>query len=215
MLKTVLVLGATGLTGGHLLELLINEPGIGKIYLLLRKPLNRNHPKVEERIVDFDNAEDYKTKFPNADTIFCCIGTTQKKVKGDNNLYRKVDFDIPVNAAKLAIEKGATNYIIVSAVGSNAKSKNFYVRLKGQVEEAIAAFPFQSVHIMRPSLLLGGRNEFRLGEKIFQLIMKPLSFLIPSRYKPIEAQQVAKAMIKAYRSNKKGITVYEYKEMIN
>jgi uncharacterized protein YbjT (DUF2867 family) len=214
-MNSVLVLGASGLIGSHLTGLLLKDNTIDKIYLLVRKPLNINHPRVEERIVDFNNADDFKTKFPQVDTIFCCIGTTQKQVKGDKELYRKIDFDIPVKAAKSGIEKGTGKYIIVSAIGSNAKSKNFYVQLKGQVEEAIAALPFQSVHIMRPSILLGSRKEFRLGEKIFQVLLKPLSFLIPSIYKPIKAEQVAAAMIKAYKSDKKGITIYKYKEMIN
>lgn len=212
-MHNVLILGASGLIGSYLTQLLLKEEAIDKIYLLSRRPLNIHHPKVEERIINFSDTASYKNNFPEVDTIFCCIGTTQKQVKGDKDLYRKIDFDIPVNAAKFGIEKGATKYIIVSAIGSNAESNNFYVQLKGQVEEAISLLPYQSIHIMRPSLLLGNRKEFRIGEKFFQVLMKPLSFLIPSKYKPIEAQQVAAAMIKAFHSNSKGVHIYFYKDM--
>ena len=213
-MHSVLVLGASGLIGSHLIELLKEDTTIDKIYLLLRKPLNSTHSKIEERIINFSDKDSFKNNVPEVDTIFCCIGTTQKQVKGDNVLYRQIDFDIPVHAAHYGLEKRVTKYILVSAVGANAKSSNFYLQLKGQVEEAIEALPFQSVHIMQPSILLGNRKEFRLGEKIGQAVMQALSFLIPSKYKPIQAEQVAKAMVAADKSDKVGVNVYEYREMI-
>ncbi|MGE5109060.1 MAG: NAD(P)H-binding protein [Sphingobacteriales bacterium] len=212
-MHTVLILGASGLIGSHLVELLLNDKAVDKIYLLLRKPMNLNHPKVEERIVDFNDTNAFKNSVQAVNTVFCCIGTTQKQVKGDNALYRKIDFDIPVNAARFCIEKDATKYILVSAIGANSKSGNFYLKLKGEVEEAIACLPFQSVHFMRPSILMGNRKEFRLGEKIAQVIMPLLSFLIPSKYKPIKAAQVAMAMIIADKGDKVGKNVYEFKDM--
>ena len=212
-MQSVLVLGASGLIGSHLLKLLANDNAVSKIYLLLRRPLHTDHPKVEERIIDFNDLVAYQANFPAVDTVFCCIGTTQKQVKGNKELYHKIDFDIPVNGAKFGLEKGATNFIIVSAIGSNINSRNFYVRLKGEVEEAISKLPYEAVHIMRPSLLLGKRKEKRPAERFFQILMKPLTFLIPSKYKPIEAVKVAIAMIKAARSNKTGVNFYEYNEM--
>lgn len=212
-MHSVLVLGASGLIGSQLTQLLLDDNSIDKVYLLLRKPLHIQHPKLEERIIDFSDMENYKTNFPEVDTIFCCIGTTQKLVKGDNDLYRRIDFDIPVNAARFGMIKGTTKYIIVSAIGANSKSNNFYIKLKGQVEDAIAALPFESVHIMRPSLLLGKRKEFRLAERIFQAIMKPLNFLVPAKYKAIESAKVAAAMLKADKSNEKGVHIYSYREM--
>lgn len=213
-MHSVLVLGASGLIGSHLVDLLINDNNTDKIFLLLRKPLNITHPKVEERIIDFVNIIAFKNSVPAVDTIFCCIGTTQKQVKGDNALYRKIDFDIPVNVARFCVEKGTAKFFLVSAVGANSKSSNFYLKLKGEVEEAIAALPFQSVHFMRPSVLLGKRKEFRLGEKIAQVMMQAFSLLIPSIYKPIQAVQVAKAMIIADKSDKAGVNIYEFKEMV-
>lgn len=214
-MHSVLVLGASGLIGCHLTTLLTEDSSIDKIYLLVRRPLNLHHPKIEERIVDFSNEGQYRDNFPAVETIFCCIGTTQKRVKGDNVLYRKIDFDIPVNGAKIGLQKGVKKYVIVSAIGSNSKSNNFYVRLKGEVEEAIASLPFDAVHIMQPSLLLGNRKEFRLAERIFQAIMKPLNSLIPGKYKAIEGSKVAEAMLKADKSNEKGVHFYTYRDMVN
>lgn len=212
-MHSVLVLGASGLIGSHLIDLLKEDTGVDKIYLLLRKPLHTNHPKIEERIVNFSNEDSFKNNIPSVDTIFCCIGTTRKQVKGDNELYRQIDFDIPVNGAKYGIEKGATKYILVSAVGANSKSSNFYLKLKGEVEEAISVLPFKSVHFMRPSILMGNRKEFRLGEKIGKVVMQLFSFLIPAKYKAIQAGQVAKAMIAADKSVKVGRNIWEYREM--
>ena len=209
----VLILGGSGLIGSHLIEFLKEDVTSDKIFLLLRKPLNTNHPKIEERIINFFDTESFKNNVPAVDTIFCCIGTTQKQVKGDNVLYRQIDFDIPVNGAKYGIEKGATKYILVSAVGANSKSSNFYLKLKGEVEEAISALLFKSVHFIRPSILMGNRKEFRLGEKIGKVVMQLFSFLIPSKYKPIQAGQVAKAMIAADKSEKVGRNVWENREM--
>lgn len=212
-MHNVLVLGASGLIGSHLTNLLLKDNSIDKVYILVRRSLNIQHSKLEERIINFSDIDAYRNNFPEVDTIFCCIGTTQKQVKGNNDLYRSIDFDIPVNAAKIGLEKGVKKYVIVSAIGSNSKSGNFYVKLKGEVEEAIAALPFDAVHIMRPSLLLGNRKEFRLAEKIFQAIMKPLNFLVPGKYKAIEGSQVAAAMLKADKSHEKGVHIYTYKEM--
>jgi uncharacterized protein YbjT (DUF2867 family) len=212
-MHSILVLGASGLIGSHLTQLLLEDNSVDKVYLLLRRSMNFQHSKLEERVIDFSNVEVYRNNFPEVDTIFCCIGTTQKLVKGDIDLYRRIDFDIPVNAARFGLEKGTKKYIIVTAIGANSKSNNFYVKLKGQVEDAIAALPFESVHIMRPSLLLGKRKEFRLAERIFQAIMKPLNFLVPGKYKAIEGSQVAVAMLKADKSTETGIHIYTYKEM--
>ncbi|MBI1781050.1 MAG: NAD(P)H-binding protein [Sphingobacteriales bacterium] len=212
-MHSVLVLGASGLIGNNLTDLLLKDNSITKVYVLVRRSLNIQHSKLEERIINFSDIDAYSNNFPQVDTIFCCIGTTQKQVKGNNDLYRSIDFDIPVNAAKIGLEKGVKKYVIVSAIGSNSKSSNFYVKLKGQVEEAIAALPFDAVHIMRPSLLLGYRKEFRLAERIFQAIMKPLNFLVPAKYKAIEGSQVAAAMLKADKSNEKGVHSYTYKKM--
>jgi uncharacterized protein YbjT (DUF2867 family) len=146
--------------------------------------------------------------------VFCSVGTTQKKVNGNQIEYRKVDYDIPVKAAKFCEENEGTSFLLVSSVGADSASKNFYLAIKGEVEEAVMKRKIASISIFRPSLLLGDRKEFRIGEKISTILMKPLSFLIPSIYKPIEVAQVAKSMCQAAVLNKPGIHIYHYAEMV-
>lgn len=212
--QTAVILGATGLAGSHLLEQLLADNAFATVRVLVRKPINTQHPKLQVQIVDFNNYEDYRSKLGNGDCIFCCIGTTSAHVKGDKNEYRKIDFDIPVNAARFGKEAGFQHYLIVSAIGANSNSRIFYNRLKGEVEEVIATFGFQGLHIFRPSFILGNRKEQRPGESIFKRLFKTISFLLPSQLKPIEASAIATAMIAAYKSGKRGMNLYYYKEMI-
>ena len=186
--QTAVVVGATGLIGSEVVKLLLNDNSFSEVRLLVRRPLSLSHPKLRIQLVDFDNYFDIKKKMSSGHSVFCCVGTTQKKVKGDLNAYRKVDYDIPVNTANAAIENGFKNYLLVSSVGANEKSKNFYLQLKGSVEVAVSKLDFQSVYFFRPSLLLGERSEFRLGEKVAQTIMSTFSFVLVGgsrKYKPI------------------------------
>jgi uncharacterized protein YbjT (DUF2867 family) len=134
-------------------------------------------------------------------------------VKGEKEAYRKVDYDIPVHAARFCKMVGCSIFVLVSAVGANSKSKNFYLELKGEVEDEVKKLQIDSVHIMRPSMLLGHRKEFRLGEKIGTPLMKAFSFLLPSKYAPIQARDVAKAMVAAGKRNEKGFFVHEYDQI--
>jgi len=139
-----------------------------------------------------------------------------KNVHGERDLYRSIDFDINVNAAKLGYENGFMKFVLMSAVGANPASSNFYLRLKGETEEAIAAIPFASIHIMQPSLLLGRRKENRGGEQIVQLFSKAISILLVGRlqkYRPIASAAVANAMIAASKLTTNGVHRYEYAEM--
>ena len=155
------------------------------------------------------DAESLMLAIEGSDVVFCTVGTTNKKVKGDKEAYRKVDYDIPVKAARFCKMRGCETFVLVSAVGANSKSSNFYLKLKGEVEDAVKGTGLRSIHIMRPSMLLGDRKEFRLGEKIAKVLMKATSFLWPGKYKPVHAADVAKAMIVAARENKEGFFVYE------
>ena len=148
------------------------------------------------------------------DTVFVSVGTTQKKVKGDKNAYRKVDYDIPLNAARFSEEAAVQNFLLVSSVGADNHSSNFYLNLKGEVEKVVKSFSIPSVSIFRPSMLLGNRNESRPMESIAQAISKPLGALFPSKYKPIKAQDVARAMIAACRQNIPGCRIYHYRDMM-
>jgi uncharacterized protein YbjT (DUF2867 family) len=210
---TATLIGATGLIGNYLLEELLTDDYFDTVRILVRRPLELTHPKLEKKLVDFTDGDSLLIALEGSDVVFCTTGTTQKKVKGDKAAYRKVDYDIPVNLARFCKMTGCETFVLVSAVGANSKSNNFYLRLKGEVEDAVKAAGLQSVHIMRPSLLLGDRKENRPGEKITKGLMKALSFLLPSKYKAIHGMDVAKAMMRVAKENKNGHFIYEYKKI--
>ena len=211
--KSVILLGATGLVGSCLFDLLKNDEAFSEIKILVRRPLETKHPKVKIVVIDFSNEEDFNSEMKDADVVFCAIGTTNKKMKGNQTEYRKVDFDIAVNAARYSFESSCRQFVLISSVGANSKSNNFYLKLKGEVEEAILAIGFSKVSIFRPSMLMGKRKEFRLGEKIGKIFMVPISFLFPKKMRPIKACDVAKSMLKASNLDTMGVKIYEYKEM--
>lgn len=193
------IIGATGLIGGHLLELLLNDPSFTTVRILIRRPLDINHNKLEKKLVDFSDLESFRLALEGTDVIFCTIGTTMKKMKGDKEAYRKIDHDIAVHAAQSGKANGCEKYVLVSAVGANSKSSNFYLKLKGEIEEAVQASGMNDVFILRPSLLLGNRKEFRLSEKLASWLMPLFAFILPAKYRPVKASDVAKAMINAVR----------------
>ncbi|MBK6938448.1 MAG: NAD(P)H-binding protein [Chitinophagaceae bacterium] len=193
---TAALLGATGLIGSHLLDLLLADEHFDTVRILVRRPFELKHPKLEKKLVDFSDMESYRLALEGSDVIFCAIGTTQKKVKGDKAAYRKVDFDIPVNAARLGKLCGCETFVLVSSVGASSKSNNYYLKLKGDVEDAVNACGITHLHIVRPSLLLGKRKEYRFGERIAQAIMPVISFLLPKKYRPVQARKVAEEMIR-------------------
>ena len=195
------IIGATGLIGGHLLDMLLNDTSFTTVRILIRRPLEISHSKLEKNLIDFSDMESFRLALEGTDVIFCCIGTTMKKMKGDQAAYRKVDYDIAVNAAKLGKANGCEKFVLVSAVGADSKSRNFYLRLKGETEEAVQRSGIESVYILRPSLLIGNRKEFRAGEKLATWLMPLFSFLLPAKYKPVKALDVARAMITAIKTD--------------
>src|SRR4051794_27937563 len=194
--QVAVVLGTTGMIGNLLTQRLLKDPGFSKVRVLVRRPLSFDHPRLEVQLVDFEDPNDIQSKLGTGDCIFSCIGTTQKAVEHDEALYWKIDHDIPVHTATLGRAAGFNTFLLVSSVGANAKTTNFYLQLKGIVEKDILAVNYGSTHIFRPSLLLGKREEKRLGEGVFQSIMRPLApamvgFL--QKYRPIDAEDIAKA----------------------
>ena len=210
---TATLVGATGLIGSHLLQALLKDAYFDTVRILIRRPIDITHPKLEKKIVDFNDSDSLLVALSNSDVLFCAIGTTQKKVKGDKDAYRKIDFDIPVRLARFCQMTGCEKFILVSSIGANSKSSSFYLQLKGKVEHVVKEIGIRSVHIMRPSLLLGDRKEFRFGEDFSKVFMTTFSFLIPSKYKAIQAKDVAKAMAVVAKNDLKGVFVYEYKEI--
>ena len=205
--RRVLLLGATGLVGSELLPLLADEVGVDRILVLGRRAATFSHPKVEQHVIDMSAMAKHAQLFA-VDQIFCALGTTIK-VAGSQEKFRQIDHDFPVEAARLGLEGGATHYLLVSALGSNAKSRVFYNRVKGETEDDIRALGYRSFTIARPSLLLGDRAEHRRGEEIG----KRLSWLVPKKYKPIQARAVARAMGEAARADEPGVRVMDSREM--
>jgi uncharacterized protein YbjT (DUF2867 family) len=215
--KTAAILGATGMIGQYLLEQALEDPYFDKVRILVRRPYTNHHPKLEVKLVDFKDAESFKLALEGVDTIFSCIGTTQKNVKRDENLYREIDHDIPVNAARFGKETGVKTFVLVSSVGADSHSRNFYLRLKGEVEKSVIAQGLDAVHIMQPSQLTGNRKEFRIAEKIIIPIMKVVSVFLRGslkKFRAINGAELAKAMIAVSKTEKKGEFRYTYEAIL-
>ena len=210
---TATLVGATGLIGSHLLQALLKDAYFDTVRILIRRPIDITHPKLEKKIVDFNDSDSLLVALSNGDVLFCAIGSTMKKVKGDKEAYRKIDFDIPVKLARFCKMTNCEKFILVSSAGANSKSRNFYQRLKGETDEAVKTVGLKTVHIMRPSLLLGERKESRLGENIGKALMTSLSFLIPDKYKAIQGKDVAMVMLVLSKKNDEGVFVHENTEI--
>lgn len=208
--RTALLLGATGLVGGHCLDLLLHDPAYARVVALGRRRLTLEHEKLDQHVIDFDRLPDF-AHLMKADDIFCCLGTTIKKA-GSKDAFYKIDFTYTQESARLAAEQGAEQLLLVSALGADANSSIFYNRVKGEVEKAVSQFPFKGVQIFRPSLLLGARAEFRLGERVAEPLMKIFSFLLVGpfkKYRPVHARVVAQAMLSAAKERPAGVNIYE------
>jgi len=191
--KVAIVIGATGLVGRTLVEQLSNAEHTKKIITLTRTPTTFSSSKVFNHVIDFDKLEDYAELF-NADFLFSCLGTTLKQA-GSITAQQKVDLDYQLKAAQLAASNGVSHYLLVSSNGANVKSKSQYLTMKGLLEKKIKLLPFNRISIFQPSLLIGQRSDFRLGEKIGSWLMSPIRF-IPGlrRFRPITGEQVAAKM---------------------
>ena len=192
--QNALLFGASGLIGSHLLEQLIKDEAFSKVTLLLRKELPIQDPKVSQIVLDFNAPESWEKHFESVDVTFCSIGTTRNKTP-DLTAYRKIDFDIPVNAIHIAEKAKVGKFMLVSSVGADAKSKNFYLKIKGEVEEILLKSKIENKGIFQPSLLLGKRKEKRTGEAIARAIVPLFNFLLPKKYKAVQASEVAREMI--------------------
>ena len=212
--RNALIAGATGLVGNALLQQLLNDDQYEKIIVLTRKPLEITNSKIVLLQIDFVNIKAINPGF-TVDDVFCALGTTIKTA-GSQDAFYKVDFTYVVNLGKWCAANAVKRFMIVSAMGANAKSGIFYNRVKGEMEEAVKQLNISQKMIFRPSLLMGNRTEKRTGEKIAQAVVGGLGFLFVGpllKFKGIHADVVAKAMIKAAKLDKQGFTVYESGEM--
>ncbi|RAJ83287.1 uncharacterized protein YbjT (DUF2867 family) [Chitinophaga dinghuensis] len=210
MEKTAIVIGATGLTGTHLVSALLHDGYYTHVRVLARKHAFNPRPGLESIIVDYEDEATLKNLL-QGDVLFCCIGTTIKKA-GTKENFRKVDFDIPVRCARIAHANGVKQFLVMSSIGANLYSRSFYLRTKGQLEAAIEGIGFASTSIFRPSFLIGQRQEFRFGEWISKYLIQLFYFLLQGRwkkYRGIKAATVASAMHKIAKKNEPGVAIYE------
>jgi len=208
--KTALLLGGSGLTGGHCLEYLLNDAHYNQVVALVRRPLSVEHPKLIQHQADFHRLEDCLAGMRIND-VFCCLGTTIKKA-GSQKAFYEVDFVYPTEIAKLSLASGAEQFLLISALGADPGSAIFYNRVKGEVEEAIARYGFKGFYIFRPSLLLGKRRESRPAEKFGQKLFHWFSFIFKGflqQYKPIESRAVAFAMVAVAKEQPLGKRIIE------
>ena len=204
-MKTAIILGATGLTGGELLNRLLKDERYEKVKLFSRSTIGLKNDKIEEHLIDMFELEKYAEDF-KADEVFCCIGTTQAKTP-DDETYHKIDYGIPVAAAKLAKENGIDRFLVVSALGADVKSRFFYNRTKGEMERDVLAQNIPETYIFQPSLIAGKREEKRPFEAAWKKVMSVVNHLLVGplkKYKSIHAGIIADAMV--YVANNKYVT---------
>jgi len=212
--KTAIVLGATGLVGKSLVNLLIKDDTFSRILIFVRRDANFNHPKVEQLIIDFNDYESYKS-FVMGDIVYSCLGTTIKQA-GSKEAQYKVDYQYQFEFAKAAADNEVNNYCLVSSTSANSDSRIFYSRIKGELEDAVEKLAFKKIDFIRPSLLLGDREQGRtgeiVGEKVLNIITKILPFL--KKYRGIKDSEVALSMLNAYSTkNSKRVNIYELEEV--
>ncbi|HVS33647.1 MAG TPA: oxidoreductase [Thermoanaerobaculia bacterium] len=198
--RRVLLLGATGLVGGQILPLLLADEPLN-VVAFTRRPLPA-HPRLEQA--------GWSAVIPGGAVtqIFCALGTTIRKA-GSKEEFRRIDHDMPLEMARAGMKSGATHFLLVSALGANARSRVFYNRVKGETEDDILRLGYRSVTIARPSLLLGPRGEHRRGEEL----AKKIGWLMPPRYRPVEARDVARTLVDAARADAPGVRIVESREM--
>ena len=214
MSRTALLAGATGLVGSQVLDYLLADPHWSRVVTVGRRTTSQRHDKLEQRVLDLGELETV-SDLPHVDDVFCCLGTTIKRA-GSQPAFRLVDHAFVVGLARAGLRAGATQFLLVSAIGADPDSRVFYSRVKGETEAAVRRLPYRGIQIFRPSLLLGERPEFRLGERIAMLSAPVLRVLLVGRlrrYRPIQAAMVARAMVNIAHESPRGPNVFEYDAM--
>jgi uncharacterized protein YbjT (DUF2867 family) len=210
--RIALVAGGSGLVGSKLLPLLLQSPLYTRVHALSRRPLPLDHARLANRVVRFEASLQAQLKGLQCQDAFCCLGTTIREA-GSQSAFRAVDLELVQEFAQLALNFGAERLVVVSALGANAASKNFYLRVKGEMEKALEAKRFRSLDILQPSLLLGARREMRpleFGAQLLMPLLNPLLLGAWSRYRAILAATVAAAMCATAQSGRRGVYRYTH-----
>ena len=205
-LKTALIAGSTGLVGRELLILLVENPTYEKVIALVRKKNAYQHEKLIQVETDFNDLATVSSSFRGVNDVFCCLGTTMKNA-GSKNAFRKVDFEYPVNLAAFAEKNSCTGFYCISAMGADFKSRVFYNRVKGEMEQKVSGNKIPSIYFFRPSLLIGYREEVRSGERMAIALFRALAFIFwgpLKNLKGIPSSKVAVAMMNAADNPEKG-----------
>tara|TARA_R110002050_G_scaffold1244_5_gene8815 strand:- start:119058 stop:119687 length:630 start_codon:yes stop_codon:yes gene_type:complete len=206
----LLLVGATGLVGHHVLQQALNDPDISKIVVLTRSAIEA-HPKLDVIDVDFDNLPQ-SAAWWDVDSVICTLGTTMRNAKTKTQ-FRRVDYDYPLAIASMARQHGATSFVLNSSMGANVSSRFFYNQVKGEIEAAITQLNYPSLTIVRPGLIEGKRNEKRLGEQLMLNFIKVFAGLIPKSMQANPARNIAHHMIEAALQQKQGITFIRAKQL--
>ena len=209
--RKALIVGSTGLIGSYCLQTLLNDPAYPEVTAIIRKPILTTHRKLKTVITDFTDLEKDLSNI-QVDDVFCCLGTTIKKA-GSQDAFKQIDFSLVVSIAEIMRRKGAEQFLVISSMGADPNSTVFYSRIKGEMEKSLQQLDYPFLRIIRPSLLLGDREEFRLGDRIGLLltpILKPLMIGSLKKYRPVEAESVAKFMVKVAQEEPiSGVHIYE------
>lgn len=209
-MNKALIFGASGLTGSELLKLLIELNYYDEVVSFVRKETTPDGPRCRNILSDYNNLSMYVHEFKGAD-IFCCLGTTIRKVNYNKEAFKKADLYLPLEIAQLGAEFGSKQFLVISSLSANANSNVFYSKIKGEMQEKLKAIKLYSIHVFQPSLLLGERKEYRLGERIGAAVLKGFNIFLSGRlfkYRAIKSYDVAKAMIQVARNYTPGFHIY-------
>lgn len=213
--KTAIIIGSTGLIGRQCLSLLLESGHYQKIVAFTRRSLEYQNERLDNRVIDFDHLEVYADSF-GCDDLYICFGSTIAKA-GSKIAFKRIDYEYPFKIAKYAKLKGCNQLILVSSIGASVQSLFFYTKIKGKLEESILSLNFWSTHILRPSVLIGMRNERRIGESLFAgfaLALDKLGNGVLGNYRPIRASDVARAMVILAQMISKGKHIHESNDII-
>ncbi len=212
--NVAVVAGSTGLIGKYLLNVLLEDAFYDHIVALTRRPLGIDAPKLEQRLVDYDQLKG--SDLAGATHLFCCLGTTMKTA-GSREAFRRVDFEYCERFARLGREAGAARLMLVSSAGANPQGSSFYLKTKGQTEEAVSTLGFEALHIFRPGVLMGQRDEERAGERMAGRISRAFEFLMIgslSKYRPMPAGVLSASMAAAGERGEQGKHIHYYRDIV-